>query len=282
MTRTRTRWYRQIPFPAISVVISLGVGVVLWATKITGELAAILSALVLELVIVSHRLLYNSEKAADPLRGLLRTAEIDRALDSAREIIKSGNPHARALLDGTATAFAERVTDLNSGGVNCSPSEFMEFMEGLLASARTGDKLSATSHLAGGEYWARKYGRQYEELNREAHDKGLTIERIYMLRDVAHLERVRPILDRQSEFSEIRIVLLDGLDESVSAPRRDFFVYGDDVAAEFHFTEPDMVVDHITVTTRRDAVRERAKEYVRIRRAFSEPYATAPAKTPDA
>lgn len=276
----RTRWYRQVPFGVISVLISLVVGIVLWATKITGELAAILSALVLELVIVVHRLLFNSERDADPLRGLLRSAEIDVALEAAREIVKSGNPHARALLDGAATAFAQRVTALNSGGVKCAPSEFMEFAEGLLAAAKPGDTLSATSHLAGGEYWALKYGKQYEELNREAHGNGLTIERIYMLRDDAHLEQVREILDRQSEFSEIRIILLDALDDSVDLSRRDFFVYDDDVAAEFHFREPNMMVDHITVTTRRDVVRENAKEYKRLRRSFSTPYVPAAAPAP--
>jgi len=268
------KWYRQLPFAVYSVLLSLAVGLTLWLLRITGESAAILSALALELVVVSHRVLLQVEKADDPLRGMLRTAKIDEALVAAREILRSGNPQARALLEGTANAFADRVRALQSGGIRCSPSDFMEFAEGLFESAKTGDQLCATSHLAGGDYWNMIYGQQYERLNRVAQGRGLTIERIFLLRDEQHLAEVREILHRQSDFSSIKIILLNSIDGSMVLPRRDFFVYNQDATAEFIFTEPNMTVEYIHISTEAHRVRELAREYARMRDAFSCPYST--------
>ena len=274
------KWRKQLPFGVYSVLLSIAVGLTLWLVQITGEAAAILAALALELVIVCHRILFQVEKADDPLRGLVRSAKVDEALATAREILRSGNPHARRLLEGTVERFSQRVKSLRSGALRCSPAEFMDFAEQLLESSKAGDKLCATSHLAGGEYWQRNYGQLYEALNRAAHARGLAIERIYLLRDQAHLDQVRDVLDRQSAFSDIKIVLLDGLDDSISAPRRDFFVYNLGVSAEFVFAEPNMSVEGMDITTESERVQELGREFSRIR-ALSRPYqSTAAAGTP--
>jgi hypothetical protein len=274
------KWYRQLPFAVYSLLLSMAVGLVLWLTKITGEAFALLSAIGLELVIVVHRVLFQIEKAEDPLRSLFRTAKIDEALEAGRHIIRSGNPQARALLEGTANAFSERVKALHSGTVRCSPSEFMEFAEGLFESAKPGHRLCATSHLAGGAYWDRLYGQRYENLNRAAAARGLEIERIYLLRDDDHLEEVRATLERQAAFSTVRTVLLNEIDDSVAAPRRDFFVYHTEVVAEFVFAEPNMTLEYINLTTDDGQVRNLAREYARIRDSFSHRYAARTVASP--
>ena len=83
--------------------------------------------------------------------------------------------------------------------------------------------------------------------------------------------------DRQAVFSSVRIVLLDEheKDGSLTVPRRDFFVYNDEVTAEFVFAEPNMTVEHIQVSTEADHVGELAHEYSRIREHSSTPYLSA-------
>jgi hypothetical protein len=268
------KWYRKLPFPVLSVLLSLGLGLGLWLTHITDESVAIITALLLEMVIVVHRILALVERGADPLHGLLRTAKIEEALTFAAQVIRSQNRQAQALLEETVSAFCTRVKRLQSGGVQLSPVEFMEFADRIFAAAKSDDRLYATSHLAGGTYWQKAYGQQYERLNRQAQARGLTIERIYVLRDKRHLDEVRHVLDRQAAFSSIRTVLLDEheTDGTLTVPRRDFFVYNREATAEFVFVEPNMTVEHIHIATDADHVREMFHEYTRIRDHFSAPY----------
>jgi hypothetical protein len=269
------KWYRQLPFAVYSVLLSLGVGLILWLTKISGEEAAILSAIGLELVIIVHRVHFDLGKVADPVRGLVHSAELDKALVAAREIMSSKNPQARVLLESATQTFANRIMELHSGWAKFSPTAFMEWVEGLFGAAKPGDSFHATSHLAGGNYWKLNYGKRYEALNRSAQARGLQIQRIYLLRDSNHLAECREVLDRQAEFADIRLILLDNNDQSMRLPHRDFFVYNNDVAAEFHFTEPGMELAYIQVTTNRDEIRKLASEYARMRDTFSQPHRPA-------
>jgi hypothetical protein len=268
------RWYRRIPFPVFSLLASLAVGLILWASGITGEAPAIIAALGLELVITVHRILLRIEKDADPLYGLLRTAKIDEALSAAAAILHNRNSQAQALLEELVTTFCGRVKRLQASGIDLPPSEFMEIADRIFNSVKPGDRLHATSLVAGGAYWQKAYGQQYERLNRIGHARGLEIERIYILRNQGHLDEIREILDRQSLFSRIRIVLLDGHDDdnTLTVPRRDFFVYNNEVVAEFIFVEPTMTIEYIQVSTEPDRVREMAREYQRIRDNFSSQY----------
>lgn len=267
------KWYQQLPFAVYSVLLSLGVGIVLWATKITGEQAAILAALGLELVVIVHRVHHELGKIADPLRGLVHSSRLDEALTTARQILRSNNRQARVLLESATAAYATRIRELQSGWVTLSPADFMEWAEGLFGSARSGDTFCATSHLAGGEYWKQNYGKRYETLNRSARMHGLSIQRIYLLRDDDHIQEYKDVLDRQSEFADIRIVTFDIDDHSMNLLRRDFFVFNGEVAAEFHFTQPGMELAHIQVTTDTEQVKRLASEYARLRDTFSRPYA---------
>jgi hypothetical protein len=244
----------------------------LWATKITGEAAAILAALGLELVVIVHRIHYDLRKITDPLRGLIHSAKLDEALASAREILASKNPQARILLESATAAYATRIKELRTGWVTLAPADFMEWVEGLFGSSKSGDRFCATSHLAGGEYWKQNYGKRYEALNRSAQMRGLSIQRIYLLRDDDHIQEYKDVLQRQSEFADIRIVTFDVDDHSMNLLRRDFFVFNGDVAAEFHFTQPGMELAHIQVTTDREQVAKLASEYARLRDTFSRPY----------
>jgi hypothetical protein len=266
------KWYRQLPFAVYSVLLSLTVGLVLWATDITGESAAILSAIGLEIVVTVHRVHADLSKLADPLRGLVRNSRLDEALVAARELLASKNPQAITMLESATVAYATRVKELRTGWVTLSPADFMEWAEGLFNSAKPGDTFCATSHLAGGEYWKQNYGKRYETLNRIAQARGLTIQRIYLLRDDDHIKEYRDTLNRQSEFVDIRVVTFDKDDSSLNVVRRDFFVYNTEVAAEFHFTQPGMELAHIQVTTDRDQISRLAGEYARLRDAFSRPY----------
>jgi hypothetical protein len=266
------KWYRQIPFAVYSTLLSLGVGVILWVTKVTEEWAAILAALGLELVVITHRVHFELRKIDDPIRSLVRHTDLDGAIGAAREILSSKNPQATVLLESAVQTFSTRIKELRTGWARFSPSDFMEWAEGLFSGARPGDTFQATSHLGGGEYWRRNYGRRYEALNRVASALGLAIQRIYIFRNEAHLDEFSEVLDRQAEFTEVRIILLDEGDSSLRLPHRDFFVYNNDVAAEFHFAEPGMVLSHIQITTERDQVKAMAVEYARMRDTFSRPY----------
>jgi len=266
------RLFQQLPFAVYTVLLSLTVGVVLWATKITGEGAAILAALGLELVVIVHRVHADLRKIADPLRGLIISTRLEEALTSARQIMTSKNPQARKLLESATTAYASRIRELHGGWVTLSPADFMVWVEDLFSSADPGDTFNATSHLAGGEYWKQNYGRRYETLNRIGQMRGLAIQRIFLLRDDDHIREYKDVLDRQSEFSNVRVATFDADDNSMNLVRRDFFVYNDEVAAEFHFTQPGMELAHIQVTTDRDQVRRLAAEYARVRDPFSRPY----------
>ncbi|HEY0636812.1 MAG TPA: hypothetical protein VGD67_04135 [Pseudonocardiaceae bacterium] len=265
-------WHKQLPFAVYSVLMSIGVGVILWLTKITSEEAAVLAAIGLELVVITHRVHHDLGKITDPVRGLIRTTQLDDALESARAILRSKNPHARALLESTTAAYATRVKELSTGWATFSPADFMEWIEDLFTSARPGHTLHATSHLAGGEYWKRNYGKRYEALNRSAVMRGLAIQRIYLLRDDEHIQQHAEILDRQSEFADIRVVTFDSDDTTMSPLRRDFFVYNNEVAAEFHFSQPGMELSHLRVTTEPEQVRKLAGDYARMRDTFSRPY----------
>ncbi len=266
------KWHKQLPFGVYSVLLSLGVGLILWITKVTDEGAAVLAAIGLELVVVVHRVHYDLRKIADPLRDLIRSAELESALTAAREIISTKNPQARVLLESATNAYATRIKELHTGWVKLSPADFMEWVEEVFTSAKPGDTFNATSHLAGGEYWKQNYGRRYETLNRIAKTRGLAIQRIYLLRDDDHIQEYKEVFARQSDFGDIRIVTFDADDNSMNLLRRDFFVYNGDVAAEFHFTQPGMELAYIQVTTDRDQVRKLAGEYARLRDTFSRPY----------
>lgn len=266
------RWYRQLPFGVYSVLLSMGVGLILWLTKITGEEAAILAAIGLELVVIVHRVHFDLQRLDDPIRALVRNAQLDEAIGAARHILNSKNPQSKVLLESAVHTFANRIKELRTGWARFSPNDFMQWTEGLFGGAKPGDTFHATSHLGGGEYWRRNYGRRYEALNRSAQALGLAIQRIYIFRDAGHLDEFREVLDRQSEFTDVRIILLEEGDNSLRLPHRDFFVYNSHVAAEFHFAEPGMVLSHIQITTDTDQVKIMAAEYARMRDAFSRPY----------
>lgn len=266
------KWLQNLPFGVYSVLLSLGVGIVLWATDITDEKYAILAALGLELVVIVHRVHADLRKLTDPLRGLVSNVELDRALTLARDLMQSKNRQASGLVEWLTARYAGRIKDLHGGWVTLTPREFMEWVEGLFASARTGDTLCATSHLAGGEYWKRNYGRTYETFNRMGHMRGLAIQRIFLLRDEDHIREYKDVLDRQTEFSEVRVATFDADDSTMNLVRRDFFVFNDEVAAEFHFSHPGMELDNIQVTTERDQVKRLAAEFARVRSPFSRPY----------
>jgi hypothetical protein len=266
------KWHQQLPFAVYSVLLSLGVGIILWATKITDEAFAILAALGLELVVVVHRVHRDLDRITDPLRGLIHSANLDEALVSARQILASKNPQARVLLESATAAYATRVKELRTGWVMLSPADFMAWVEDLFGSAKSGDTFCATSHLAGGEYWKQNYGKRYESLNRAAQLRGLAIQRTYLLRDDDHIQEYKDVLDRQSEFADIRIATFDADDHSLNVLRRDFFVFNKEVAAEFHFTHPGMELAHIQVTTDREQVKALAAQYARLRDIFSRPY----------
>jgi hypothetical protein len=263
---------QNLPFGVYSTLLSLTVGIVLWATKITDEWAAILAALGLELVVTVHRVHADLHKLADPLHGLVRSARLDGALTAARDILRSGNPQAKVLLESATTTYASRIRDLHGGWLTFSPADFMEWVEGLFSSANPGDTFCATSHLAGGEYWKQNYGKRYETLNRIGQMRGLAIQRIFLLRDDKHIREYKDVLDRQSEFSEVRVATFDADDPSMNLLRRDFFVYNDEVAAEFHFSQPGMELTNIQVTTDRDQVKRLAAEFARVRTPFSRSY----------
>ena len=271
-----TNGHLKVPFAVIAVLLSVALGLGLWRFDITDPGVAILSALALELVIVVHRILLRLERA-DPLRGIRQGPELNEALTRTREVLRSGNKPAQILAEQTLATFIERASLVGSSGIALSPQEFMSFTEELLDSAREGDRLRATSVLAGGSYWSRAYGTQYENVNRRAADSGLAIERLYLLRDGAHRAEVADILERQAEFSEVRIALLDRFegDEHTEDLRHDFFVFNELVAAEFIFAEPNMQIKHILVCTETTTVRRLAREYDRLR-YLTEPYRPAP------
>ncbi|HKP90819.1 MAG TPA: hypothetical protein VJT75_12710 [Thermoleophilaceae bacterium] len=259
------------------MLLSLGAGVLLWVFDITDPGVAILCALGLEVVIVVHRILLGVERA-DPIRGMAQAPEIEEALTRSREVLRSGNRPARVLAEQTLSTFVERAKQMDSSGVRLSPQEFMDFADELLDSARAGDRLRATSVLAGGTYWSRAYGTQYEDVNRRASRSGLSIERLYLLRDESHLAEISEILERQAAFSDVRIALLDPFEtnDDGSDLRHDFFVFNELVSAEFIFADPNMQIKHISVCTETDTVRRLAREYERIR-TLTEPYVPPPA-----
>jgi hypothetical protein len=259
-------WYQKMPLALVSVFLSLGVGALLYGSGISSPGVALLSAIALEIVIVVHRTFLQVSQA-DPIRGLAQAPEIDHALTSAREVLQSSNRPARILTRQTLSTFIDRVTQMGSTGIPVSPQEFMSFAEELLGSTRRGDWLRATSVLAGGSYWSRAYGAQYEAVNRQASERGLSIERLYLLKDEAHLAKITGILERQVDFSKVRVALLDAIEienDNVDL-RRDFFVFNELVSAEFVFVDPNAQLKHILVCTNVNEVRRLAREYERIR-----------------
>jgi hypothetical protein len=259
-------WYERVPLAVVSVFLSLAVGSLLYLAGISSVGVALLTAIALEIVIAVHRILARVSKA-DPLRGLVQAPEIESALASAREALRSSNRPAHMMTRQTLRAFVERVTDVATTGIAVSPQEFMSYADELLSSASRGDSLRATSVLAGGSYWSRAYGAQYEAVNRQASERGLAIERLYLLKDEAHLAEIADILARQVEFSSVRVALLDALEvgnDDVDL-RRDFFVFNELVSAEFVFVEPNAQLKHIRVCTGSAHVRQRLGEYERIR-----------------
>jgi hypothetical protein len=268
---------QSVPVAILTFLLSVGFSLALYLLDITDTGQSVICALLFEIFFVVHRSLYRLERA-DPLRGLADGPQIDTALNEARAIYASRNPKARILLDQTVSTFVDRVHKLGTDGITLSPEEFMDFSEDLFASAKEGDQLRATSLMAGGKYWERRYGARYEQINRQAADRGLFIERLYFLRDLAHLDEVRPILDRQSAFSKIRVALLDDVPEQLSAPNSDFYVFNSQVTAEFIFVPPDMTLKHIEVCTRREEVERKAVIYQQIRERFTQPHVVPAAK----
>ena len=265
------KWVQSIPVAILTFLLSIAFSLALYLLDITDLGQSVICAFLFEIFFVVHRSFNRLEKA-DPLRGLADGPQIDTALNQARAIYASRNPKARMLLDQTVNTFIDRVHKLGTEGITLSPEEFMDFSEDLFASAKEGDQLWATSLMAGGSYWTRAYGARYEVINRLAAERGLFIERMYFLRNQAHLEEVRPILDRQAGFSKIRVALLDTTPEELSAPDSDFYVFNRQVTVEFIFAAPDMTLKHIQVSTRSEEVERKAVMYRQIRDRFTQPH----------
>ena len=267
----------QVPFAVWTILLSLGVGLILWASGITGEGSAILAGIGLELVAIVHRVHLDLRKLADPLRGLPQSHELQETLDSAREIMATKSLQARKLLEATTVTYASRIKDLRYGSMTLLMPEFMEWADDFFKSTGKGDSFNATSVLAGGRYWEETYGKTYERFNRDAGSRGLKIQRIFLLQDENHLEACKAVLDRQLTFSEVWVATFDKQDSTMQPGGRDFFVYnGDVVAGEFHFQGPDRRLTHIQITTDRDEVRKLASEYARLRDRFANRYSPSP------
>ena len=211
---------------------------------------SIVAALLLDLLLIAHVTSHRMSDLMERVGAFPALPQVRSMLDAVHSVMRGEDRFRSMTLTYLLDEAQHRVSQLNGGSFNCSPDEFMRIAERLFGSMKQGDTFSATSLLAGGEYWANVFGVEYERLNLEAAGRGAKIVRVYVLRDEAHLQSIDPILRRQAEFSEVRYLLLSEEDESRPILHRDFFLINDRLGAEFHFKDhPVRRVAHIEIIT---------------------------------
>ena len=137
----------------------------------------------------------------------------------------------------------------------------MELANVIYKELRERERLRATSVFGGGEYWRERYGQDYAQFNKDAAARNVAIERTYILRDVDQFREKLPIMEAQSAFYDIRVLLVsDALIND--RDRRDFFVIDRELAVEFHFNGE--VITTIDVVSNGDEVIEFEKTMDRI------------------
>ncbi|MFG6415818.1 hypothetical protein ACG02S_18135 [Roseateles sp. DC23W] len=254
----------------IPFTVSTGLFFVLWGLKITDATFSLIFAFLLEIVLLCHIALQRVDAVHASLgdiaavRGL---AEVPTHIRNATRLESRFNP---AIADCLVRDFANQVGQMGRGLQRLSPDRFMLVAATIYGRLREGDTLIATSYFAGGDYWKERYGKEYMQLNRDAHARGARIERIFVLRDEGHRAEKLPILKSQSEFVSVYTCMLDNqaLNEE---EHRDFFVINDDMAAEFHFS-PNQVLLGVDLITDKLDVQRLKTIILRIRNTAATPF----------
>lgn len=254
----------------IPFAVSTGLFFALWKLNVTDATFSLIFAFLLEIVLLCHIAILRVDHlhaSVDDVAAVRGLAEVPAHIRNAAKLQSRFNP---AIADCLIRDFANQVGQLGRGHQRLSPDRFMLVATTIYERLREGDTLIATSYFAGGEYWKERYGAEYTRLNRDAHARGARIERIFVLRDKAHLEDKLPILKSQSAFVNVYTCMLDqqALTED---EHRDFFVINDDVAAEFHFS-PNQVLLGIDLITDKLEVQRLKSVILRIRNTASTPF----------
>lgn len=232
--------WAAIPISTLSVLLSVCLGIALWKLDVINPGPAIVAALLLELVLISHRMFARVGAFSRRMGQISSLPEMNDILLQVSELSRDRRRFSRLILNTIVRNFCNQTAQLRHGRQNLSPDQFMLIAKAVYESLSSSDTLMATSYFGGGDYWTTKYGAEYAALNRAAHARGAKIVRIYVVRDRQHFADKAALIKQQLIFSDVRVLMLDEI-TLANSEQRDFFVLNDQLAAEFHFSGGDIV-----------------------------------------
>lgn len=232
--------FGDLPASMISVALSVALSVLLWRLDVVNPGPAIVAGLLLELVVVTHRMLLHVNGFGHQIGQISSLPDLRQIVSDIDQISRDNRRFTKLILLTMAHNFLLQTSQLRNGRLVMSPDQFMVLARAIYGNLGRSDTLMATSYFAGGDYWTTRYGGEYATLNRRASAQGAKIKRIYMLRDKLQLAEKNDILCEQTKFSEVHVLLLNQI-PLADSDQRDFLVINDQLAAEFHFAGGQIV-----------------------------------------
>jgi hypothetical protein len=255
------RWCRKVPGPIWALIVSIVFGVVLSLVEWRlGERFSIiqtaLATVLLDLTIVLHQVHAYMENRGILLRGI-KQKEVLQNLERCYEYADGGDPFIACCLATLVNSFCgdlagvadRRWANMTTGQLR----HLAPLLYEIVKSAGKRGSIDAVSMNSQGTYWSSKEGWHYENLNREAYDSGVTIRRVFVLRDAQHLADMRPVLDRHYDaYKQVKTVCMDDLKENQIVDLRDFTILNTRLVIEFFGSPVRAAIENVTVSFMRE------------------------------
>lgn len=242
----------------IPLLVSTGFAVLLWYIKVTSVGQTVIAGLLLELVIVSHKILLHVRGLYTAIGDVSLTEGLSTVPKDIKASLERDKRFSKVIVDCAVQDFSRHINQLARGKQRMSVDRFMSIAESVFATLTAQDQVLATSLFGGGDYWKVKFGAKYAEFNRDARARGAKIDRIFIFRDQAHFSEFKQILSQQLTYANVYYAICtdDALDD---VQFRDILVINDEIGAEFNFSGPiitsaDLITDRHEVKAMREQI----------------------------
>jgi len=141
---------------------------------------------------------------------------VDGIADAGRIADGAGHPLMVHALRIRLDELEDYLSEVQDGGFSVKPSEMPDFSMKLIEQAQK--SYLATSYVSKEEWWDTPWGKIYGRKNFEAVERGVRVERTFIVSSDEDLELLRPLLDRQKKAGIlVRVAYVDDLDVKVTS-----------------------------------------------------------------
>jgi hypothetical protein len=184
-------------------------------------------SLLLELLLLTDSKSKELVEAIPVTRSLLANAElmsaiqdIVRCFDTATHSSPSRHAYFEQEAKNVLTACREAMLQIAGGNFLMPEERRMKMMIDLLDSSLAGDHIYATSYVSLNDWWFKELGRRYLRANYDAADRGVQVERIFIIRT----DEEQLVTDFMEEQASRRIAVSVAVEKNLPSHLKENFL----------------------------------------------------------